>query len=80
MTRYNFSLIYFVVIRSAYSDSTEEDLFDALEMEVFIDPESEIPPNTNVTAMMASWTRQCGFPIITIGRNYADNSGEVTLS
>lgn len=81
MTKYSFSNNLFSQKKpSAYSDATEEDLFDALAVAVSVDPENTIPPNVDIATIMASWTRQAGFPIITVARNYADNPSAVTLS
>lgn len=45
---------------------------------MWLDDEVIIPPNTNVSAIMGSWTRQAGFPLVTVQRNYETN--QVTLS
>lgn len=59
---------------------TEEDLFDALADAVANENEVIIPPTTNVTAIMSSWTRQAGYPLITVERNYDQQTNQVTLT
>ncbi|KAJ6633456.1 Aminopeptidase N [Pseudolycoriella hygida] len=64
---------------NAYSDATEELLFEALGESLKLEAETIIPPNTDVSTIMASWTRQAGFPLITVLRNYDDRTDQVTL-
>lgn len=63
-----------------FSDVTEEDLFDALTDAVGNENEVIIPPTTNVSAIMSSWTRQAGYPLITVERNYNQGIDQVTLT
>ncbi|KAJ6629262.1 Aminopeptidase N, partial [Pseudolycoriella hygida] len=65
---------------NAYSDADEEDLFDAIALHAWLDPEVVLPPDTNVSTVMGSWTRQAGYPLITVTRNYDDRTNQVTLS
>lgn len=34
--------------------------------------DNTIPPNINITAAMSSWTRQGGFPLLSVTRNYSE--------
>lgn len=52
----------------AYSDATEEDLFVGLQSAVTAD--NTLAANLNVADIMLSWTRQAGFPLVTVERNY----------
>ncbi len=67
-------------IFSAFSNAVEEDLFESIAIEVWLDDEVILPPNGNVSGIMGSWTRQAGFPLITVRRNYDNASTQVTLS
>ncbi|KAG4073910.1 hypothetical protein HA402_014115 [Bradysia odoriphaga] len=67
------------LVEHQFSDVTEEDLFDALENAVRNDGVF-IPPTTNVTEIMSSWTRQAGFPFITVERSYSQATDQVTLT
>lgn len=64
---------------SAYSNAGEEQLFEALQESVQLETETIIPSTTDVSTIMASWTRQGGFPLITVVRNYDDRTDQVTL-
>lgn len=63
-----------------FSDVTEEHLFDSLALSVSTEDETLIPSTTNVSTIMSSWTRQAGYPILTVERNYDANRDQVTLS
>lgn len=65
--------------RSMFSDASEDDLFEALDLAVWLETETIIPITTNVPTIMASWTRQAGYPIITVERNYDERTDQVTL-
>lgn len=65
---------------SKFSSVTEEDFFDALAEVVSNESAVIIPPTTNVTAIMSSWTRQAGYPFITVERNYSGATNQVTLT
>lgn len=60
----------------AYDDAAEEDLFEGLEEAILED--NILGPDFNIFSMLYSWTRQPGFPIITVERNYA--TGLVTFT
>lgn len=61
------------------SDATEEDLFAAIETAVKAD--GTLDAAHNVATIMSSWTRQAGYPIVSVKRNYTDASAAtVTLS
>lgn len=59
----------------AYSDAVEEDLFAGLQSAVTAD--QTLAATLNVADIMLSWTRQAGFPLVTVERNY--ETGAVTL-
>ncbi|XP_037030608.1 aminopeptidase N-like [Bradysia coprophila] len=58
----------------AYSAASEEDLFNALQSAI---QEDGLQLPTSFTNIMSSWTRQKGFPVVTVERNY--ESSTVTL-
>ncbi|XP_037044998.1 aminopeptidase N-like [Bradysia coprophila] len=60
----------------AYDDAAEEDLFEGLEEAIFED--DILPPEFDIFAMLYSWTRQPGFPLVTVERVYGTN--EVVFS
>lgn len=55
-------------------------MFDSIALSVWNNPEIVIPPETNVPDIMGSWTRQAGFPLITVQRNYDGSTNQVTLT
>lgn len=50
-----------------------------MQESVSLESETIIPPNVDVPTIMATWTRQAGFPLITVVRNYDDRTDQVTL-
>ncbi|KAG4077148.1 hypothetical protein HA402_016135 [Bradysia odoriphaga] len=64
---------------NSYSDAAEEELFEALDDSIRQEVETIIPPTVDVATIMASWTRQAGFPLVTVERNYDDSTDQVTL-
>lgn len=70
---FHFLLIYLPL--RAYSAASEEDLFAALQSAV---EEDSFQLPTSFANIMSSWTRQKGFPIVTVERNY--ESSTVTLN
>lgn len=60
----------------AYDDAAEEDLFEGLEQA--IDEDNILEPELDVFEMLYSWTRQPGFPLLTVERNYT--TGTVTFT
>lgn len=60
----------------ANSDATEEDLFAALQTAVNAD--GTLDAQYKVATIFSSWTRQAGFPLVTVERNYV--TGDITLS
>lgn len=64
---------------SAYSDAAEEELFQALDNSIRQEAETIIPPSADVSAIMGSWARQAGFPVVTVVRNYVNRTDQVTL-
>ncbi|XP_037026046.1 aminopeptidase N-like [Bradysia coprophila] len=62
----------------AHSDADEEDLFESLQKFVQL-KEGIIPTDTDVATIMSSWSRQPGFPLITVERNYVGATSQVTL-
>lgn len=65
-----------LLIRRAYDDAAEEDLFAGLEEAILED--NILGPDFDIFAMLYSWTRQSGFPLVTVARNYT--TGEVTFT
>lgn len=63
-----------------FSNASEDDLFDALDLAVSQETEAIIPSTTNVSTIMASWTQQAGYPIITVERNYIERTDQVSLN
>lgn len=55
-------------------------MFAAIALQVWADPEVILPPYGNVSDIMASWTRQAGYPLVTVQRNYVDRTDQVTLT
>lgn len=55
----------------AYSAASEEDLFNALQSAI---QEDGLQLPTSFTNIMSSWTRQKGFPIVTVERNYESST------
>lgn len=51
----------------SYSDAGEEDLFNALQGAV---QEDGLQLPTTFPNIMSSWSRQKGFPVVTVERNY----------
>lgn len=75
----SFLTLFYFSLYSQFSDVTEEDLFDALTTAVS-NSDAFIPPTTNVTEIMTSWTRQAGYPLVIVERNYEQDTHLVTLS
>lgn len=56
-------------------DATEEDLIEGIETAVRQD--NTLPATMTVSNIVLSWTRQAGFPVVNVIRNYT--SGDITL-
>lgn len=63
-------------IRRSLNSATEEDLFQGIAQAVKED--NRLPANYRVPDIMRSWTRQSGFPILNITRDY--NNGYAIVS
>lgn len=48
------------------------------QIEVAVKQDGTLPTQLTATAIMGSWTRQSGFPLVTVIRNYADGSFELS--
>lgn len=59
----------------AFSAAGEEDLFDAME-EAIQEDNLQLP--ASFTAIMSSWSRQKGFPVLTVERNYSSPTVAIT--
>lgn len=59
----------------AYLDATEEDLIEGIQTAVRED--NTLPAAISVSDIVLSWTRQIGFPVVNVNRNYIN--GEITL-
>lgn len=59
----------------AYLDATEEDLIEGIQTAVTED--NTLPATMTVSNIMLSWTRQAGFPVVNVVRDYT--SGAITL-
>ncbi|KAJ6633455.1 Aminopeptidase N [Pseudolycoriella hygida] len=64
---------------NSYSNTAEDELFEALDNSVRHDSGNIIPPNVDVPSIMQTWTRQAGFPLITVERNYSNETERVIL-
>lgn len=60
----------------AYNSATQDDLWDALTEEAH--RVGVLENNVSVKQIMDTWTLQIGFPVITITRNYHNNTITVT--
>lgn len=56
-------------------DATEEDLIEGIQAAVTEDATLLAP--LSVSTIMLSWTRQAGFPVVNVNRNYT--TGDITL-
>ncbi|XP_065203828.1 aminopeptidase N-like [Planococcus citri] len=64
--------------KKAYHSATQDDLWDALTEEAH--RVGVLENNVSVKQIMDTWTLQIGFPVITITRNYHNNTITVTQS
>lgn len=71
---YHHSICKLKVFRS-YNDAAEENLFDALQQAV---NEDSSVPSLNIKDIMSSWSKQKGFPIVKVTRDY--ENGTIFLS
>ncbi|XP_058125970.1 aminopeptidase N-like [Anopheles ziemanni] len=62
--------------KHAYGNAEQDDLWAALTEEAHAN--GVLPDEINVKTVMDSWTLQTGYPVITVTRNYDDNSATVT--
>ena len=58
-----------------YSYATEDDLFASID--AIVKRDGTLPANFNTSEIMKSWTRQSGYPILKVTRNYKDNTLEI---
>ncbi|XP_052859646.1 aminopeptidase N [Anopheles cruzii] len=62
--------------RHAYGSAQQDDLWAALTEEAHAN--GVLPDEISVKSVMDSWTLQTGYPIVTVSRNYAANTAEVS--
>ncbi|XP_065222049.1 aminopeptidase N-like [Planococcus citri] len=55
-----------------------ENLFDAFDKQVELDSVSHLPPQVHVSDIMATWSENIGYPLITVTRNYEQGEVKVT--
>ncbi|EFN65601.1 Aminopeptidase N [Camponotus floridanus] len=60
----------------AYQSAEQNDLWHALTQQAYKDKVLE--PSVTVKEIMDTWTLQTGFPVITVTRNYNNNSATLT--
>lgn len=58
-----------------YQNADQDNLWEALTVEAH--KKKILPSNLTVKTVMDSWTLQTGYPIITVIRNYEENSAEL---
>lgn len=69
---YTFLHLYF---SRQFSDAAEEDLFDALQ-EAIQEDNRQLPDT--FTNIMSSWTRQSGYPVVVLERNYSSSTVKIS--
>ncbi|XP_017141464.1 aminopeptidase N-like [Drosophila miranda] len=62
--------------RFAYGNAGKKDLWEAFTRAA--DDKPELPANISVATIMNSWTRQPGYPLINVTRNYDTGSADIT--
>uniref|UniRef100_A0AAG5D4Y5 Aminopeptidase n=1 Tax=Anopheles atroparvus TaxID=41427 RepID=A0AAG5D4Y5_ANOAO len=62
--------------KHAYGNAEQNDLWAALTEEAHAN--GVLPDSISVKTVMDSWTLQTGYPVVTVTRNYDDNSAQVT--
>lgn len=71
-----FYLVYiYNVFYRAFLAATEEDLIEGIQTAVTED--STLAASISVSSIVLSWTRQAGFPVVHVDRNYT--TGAITL-
>jgi aminopeptidase N len=71
-------IIITVVTCRKYNNAEEADLWEALMEQIRETPGSFLPTNVTVKQVMDSWTRQDGYPVLNVTRNYDDGSATVS--
>lgn len=61
--------------RHKYSNAEQDDLWQALTEQAHED--QVLPKDVTVKTIMDTWTLQTGFPVVTVTRNYGDNTAAV---
>ncbi|XP_071443368.1 uncharacterized protein [Hetaerina americana] len=61
-----------------FDSGNDIQLFEGLDAQAQID--NALPEETNVSEIMSTWTKQVGYPVITIERNYDERHAHVTQS
>ena len=67
---------YFLPFYSKYDAAEQDDLWQHLTEQAHLD--GTLPNDLTVKIIMDTWTLQMGFPVVTVNRNYNDNSATVT--
>ena len=57
---------------SAYGNTVQKDLWKALQSQA---NETGVVLPVSIETIMETWTRQMGFPVITVNRSYDENNG-----
>ncbi|XP_018334412.1 aminopeptidase N [Agrilus planipennis] len=62
--------------RHKYGNAEQDDLWESLTIEAHRN--GALPEGLSVKTIMDTWTLQTGYPIVTVNRNYDDNSVQVS--
>ncbi|KAF2900752.1 hypothetical protein ILUMI_05436 [Ignelater luminosus] len=63
------------LLKHKYSNAEQDNLWEAFTMQAQED--KVLPSNLTVKTIMDTWTVQTGYPVVTVIRNYTDNSAEL---
>lgn len=63
------------LIKHKYGNAEQDDLWESLTAEAH--KNSVLPNNLTVKTIMDTWTRQTGYPVITVNRDYAENTAHI---
>lgn len=61
-----------------YDSATQDDLWSALTLEAH--KQDTLPANLTVKEIMDTWTLQTGFPVVSVIRNYLDETASISQS
>ena len=68
--------MYFSLCARAYQSAEQDDLWNALTKQAHVD--NALGDNVTVKQIMDTWTLQTGFPVVTVMRDYNNDSANVT--